>query len=352
MIPLNVLRYGIAFSVVFVLAAFGSANARADTDDSDGNIVASVTKAPVSPDGTVSGRPSELVINLDTSLDPNVPGRTLLVGRTIKVTLPDAFTSDGRPIHLFPCDILNSCNSLALLQGWPQNPIPSPTYALSYEGANTIVITAVANIGPISTQNPGLKQIHLIIRGFTNPSPGDYPVRVRAETGPGGMLETGVGLVHILSHARPNLNVVSATPDNPPPRVNKIYQETSPGMLTPRPIDFLVWDGNSEPFIGVEVAVRNSHVDSSEAEGNPDEGEFLLVQGDKVVGHVSIDAPDDATGQAVFTQTPSSAFKAPVTGIPSALLRIFFRAGSATGHYVVTFTLNGGNSAQMFVRVK
>ncbi len=353
MTRLNVfMRYGIASSILFVLTAFSSANARADTDDSDANIVESVTKAPVSPDGTVSGRPSELVINLDTSLDPNVPGRTLLVGRTIKVTLPDAFMSDGRPIHLFPCDILNSCNSLALLQGWPQNPIPSSKYALSYEGTNTIVITAAENIGPISTQNPGLKQIHLIIRGFTNPSPGDYRIQVKAQTGPGGMLETGVGLVHILSHGRPNLNVVSATPDNPAPRVNKIYQQTYPGMLTPRPIDFLVWDGNGEPFIGVEVAVRNSHEDSSEAEGNPDEAQFLLVQGDKVVGHVSIDAPDDATGQAVFTRTPSSPFKAPVTGFSSALLRIFFRAGSTTGNYVVTFTLNGGNSARMFVRVK
>ena len=166
------------------------------------------------------------------------------------------------------------------------------------------------------------------------------------------MLETGSGLVHILSQGTPNLTVVSATPDNPPPRVNKIYQETYPEMLTPRPIDFLVWDGNGEPFLGVEVAVRSSRVDSSEAEGNPDEGQFLLVQGDKVVGHVSIDAPDDATGQAVFTQTPSSAFKAPVTGFPSALLRIFFRAGSATGRYAVTFTLNEGNSAHMFVRVK
>lgn len=344
-------RCGLAVTLVSVLIASGPTKARADEDDSLQNIVASVTKAPVSPDGTVSGRPTELVINLDTSLDPRVNGRTLLTGRTIKVTLPDAFQSDGRPILQSPCEVLKACNSVALLQGWPQNPIPFPKYALSYEGTNTIVITALADLGPLSTQNPGIKQLHLIIQGFTNPRPGNYAINVSSETGQGGALETGVGHVQIIPRSRPNLNVVSATPDNPPPRANKIYQTTHPGMLTPLPLDFLVWDRNNNPFLGIEVVAPDPKSRTEDVDEDFDDADFLLVKGHKVVGHVSIDAPPGSAGEMVFTAQPSSAFDAPVTGLPSALLRVFFRAGSATGEYVASFKLNGGNSAQMFIRV-
>lgn len=351
MIRLFLSRCGFGVALIPILIAFGPSKARAADDDAIPNIVASVTKAPVTPDGTVSGRPTELVINLDTSLDPNVNGRTLLAGRTIKVTLPDAFESDGRLIQQSPCEVLKACNSVALLQGWPQNPIPFPKYALSYEGTNTIVITALADLGPVSTQNPGIKQLHLIMQGFTNPKPGNYAITVSSETGQAGALETGVGHVHIIPRSRPNLNVVSATPDNPPPRANKIYQTTHPGMLTRLPLDFLVWDRNTSPFLGIEVVAPGAEFRPEDADRDFDDGDFLLVKDHKIVGHVTIDAPPGSVGETIFTVIPSSAFVAPVTGIPSALLRVFFRAGSATGEYAVNFKLNGGNSAQMFIRV-
>jgi len=78
----------------------------------------------------------------------------------------------------------------------------------------------------------------------------------------------------------------------------------------------------------------------------------LLKQGQMVVGHVAIDAPLDATGQAVFTAAPSSIINAPITGVPTARLTAFFQAGSASGEYVVTFALSGGDAVQMFVEAE
>lgn len=305
-------------------------------------IVESIVKAPVSPDGLVAGRPTEFVINFDTSLDPAVPGRTLLKGHTIKVTLPEAFVPDGRPIKTFPCGITlpasdpAACNSVALLQGWPQNPIAFSNYPLSYEGTRTIVITALADLGPVDQQNPGIKQVHLIIRGFTNPGPGRYKIEVEAESGPLGATEHGAGYVHILRHDAPNINVVTAVPDNPPPRKNKIYQTTTVNTLA-LPMDFLLWDRHGAPFAGVEIAGGDN---------------LQLVQNGRAVGHVSIDAPKGATGQMAFTTSPSIVSDAPVTGFPAGLLRVFFRTGSATGQYVITFSLNGGNHVQMFITAK
>ena len=54
----------------------------------------------------------------------------------------------------------------------------------------------------------------------------------------------------------------------------------------------------------------------------------------------------------MFTVEASSVINAPISGVPTARLTAFFRAGSATGEYVVTFAVNGGNAVQMFVEVE
>ncbi|MGB6363505.1 MAG: hypothetical protein WBG64_12625, partial [Thermoanaerobaculia bacterium] len=41
------------------------------------NLVASVVKAPVTPDGDVAGAITDVVVNLDISPDPAVAGRSL-----------------------------------------------------------------------------------------------------------------------------------------------------------------------------------------------------------------------------------------------------------------------------------
>ncbi len=326
----------------------------AGTTSTDGNIVANIEKASVVPDGDVAGAVTDLLINLDTSLDPDVLGRSLLTGRTIKVTLPDAFVNTGSPPLQ---DVFSSstcvpgnlqCSTAVLLQGWPQHPIlpripptppgtGTPQYSLSLEGTNTIVFTANVDLVPGATlPGPGIKQIHLILNGFLNPTqPGSYSISVEAETGPNGELETGTGMVRILPQVRPSIGVTSAFNPGAP---NTIYQETTPGELTPLPFDFLLWDRTGGPFEGVTVEMVNPH-------------HALLKQGEVVVGHVKIRTPPGATGQEVFSEEPSFVINAPITGVPAARLTVFFRAGLTTGKYVVTFALKGGNAVQMFVEV-
>jgi hypothetical protein len=293
----------------------------------------------------VAGADTDFVITLDRSLDPSVPGRTLKAGRTIKVTLPEGFQeTDGLPFaspgsspDCAPGNV--QCNTGVLLQGWPQHPIAPPfqKYSFSYEAdTNTIVYTALQDLEPNTPLDPGIKQMHLILVGFQNPSPGRYRVKVEAETGPGGAVESGWGSLNIIPRARPSINVTSAFNAGTP---NTIYQDTTPGALTPLPWDFLLWNRDGVPFIGVDIKTVNP-------------GHSLLVQGNRVVGHVRVKAPPSAIGHEVFALNPSTDVNSPVLGVPTARLTAYFRAGSAVGEYVVTFELNGGNSVQMFARVK
>ena len=303
-------------------------------------IVASVVKAPIDPAGDVAGERTDFVINLDTSLDPTVDGRTLLDGKTIKVTLPDDFVYLGGPItNPGACPpAAGTCGTGVLLQGWPQNPIPpSPAnYTLSLEGTQTIVYTATRDLvpGDATLNGPGIKQMHLILTNFVNPNPGRYEFVVEAETGVGGALETGVGVVHVLQKPRASINVTSVE-NPPPPFPNTIYQTTTVGSDAPLDWSFLVWDRHGDPAIGVEVNQLNSH-------------SAQLTQGGKVVGHVSIQAPMGATGHEI-TGGPSVAFVAPVKGEDTGLLTVEFKAGDTAGLYTATLRMNNGTSVTMHV---
>lgn len=94
-------------------------------------------KAPATPDGDVVGRPAELFIDLGTWPDPASPGRTPKAGRGLRITLPPAFVDTGTaPVaddagapRCGPA--ARTCNTVALLQGRPQNPLPSGRYAVA-----------------------------------------------------------------------------------------------------------------------------------------------------------------------------------------------------------------------------
>lgn len=318
-------------------------------------LISSISKAPISPDGNVAGAITDFVIDLNTSLDPAITGRSLLAGRTIKVTLPEQFINQ----QLLPVqDVFSSascvpgnlqCSTAVLLQGWPQHPLlpaipPSPPgsgapqYSFSFEAPNTFVFTANVDITPgAALTGPGIKQVHLLLYGFTNPSrPGHYPVTIHAETGPDGALETGMGKLHILPHTRPSINVTSAfNPGSP----NTFYQKTIPGELTPLPYDFLLWGRNGKPLTGVSIEMVSAK-------------HALLKHGKRVIGHIKIRTPSGASGHEVFANQPSSLTNSPISAIPAGRLTSFFRAGNTTGHYELSFVLNGGNSVKMFVEVQ
>lgn len=58
-------------------------------------LVQQVRPAPVAPDGQVAGRFTDIVIELDSSLDPAAPGRALMKDKTIRVTLPADFVFES-----------------------------------------------------------------------------------------------------------------------------------------------------------------------------------------------------------------------------------------------------------------
>ena len=327
------MKYDIRFVLVGMTAMLAATSAQA------GNLVQSITSAPVVPDGDVAGRITDLVITFDISLDPNFPGRTLLKGKTIKVTLPDAFVNTGK---LPTMDVFTpgckpptfGCNTAVLLQGWPQRPIrpPAKKYRMSLEGTHTLVFTALQDLKPMPPKEPGFKQLHMLLFGFKNPPAGLYPIKVAAETGSNGAMETGTSNVRILSTPRPKINVTSLL--FKPGGLNAIYQATSPGLETPRPYDFLLWDRNGNPFENVTI------VDNK------------LVRGGDVVGRVSIQAPAGAKGYMIRAIGNSVRIKSPVTGVPTAHLRVAFRAGMVPGNYSATFQMDGGTAQTMYMRVK
>ena len=313
-------------------------------------IVSSVVKAPIVPDGNVAGAVTDLVINLDRSMHPAVPGRTLLAGNQIKVTLPDDFVNTGLPVQTaFTPGCAPpawTCTTGVLLQGWPQHPIvpmappgsSEPTfYTVSLEGTHTLVYTALVDVVPgTPAPGPGIKGMHLIALGFTNPNPGVYEIEVESQTGPGGTWEYGTGRVHIVPRARPSINVTSVFNADTP---NTIYQQAGPNEATPLLYDFYLWDYDNEPFLDVDIEMLNSK-------------RGLIKQGNVVVGQVRIKAPRGAHGQTVSTPSgPSTPVNAFLLGVPTARLNAQFTTGDELGRYEVTFSLNGGNSATMIVDV-
>jgi hypothetical protein len=325
--------------ITAVLAGASPAAAAPDT-----GIVGSVVKAPITPDGDVAGAPTDFVINFDTSMDPIVPGRTLLAGDTIKVTLPDDFVRLVGPVQNpgpGGCNAASgTCSTAVLLQGWPQHPIPPTIGAGNYTvGAedNTIVFTALKDLTPDTPNEPGIKQAHLILRTFVNPGPGRYEFAVAAQTGAGGATETGVAVVHVRPKPRASINVTSVFNAGNP---NTIYQQTSPGDPTPLDWDFLVWDRRGEPAVGVDIRqINRNHA--------------LLVDGKRVVGQIRIDGPAGAAGQAITALGPSTPIdEGPVLGLPTARLTARFTAGDTPGRYTTTLSMNNGaGGVQMVVDV-
>jgi hypothetical protein len=345
-------------------------------------VVAKIEKAPVISDGDVAGKPTDVVITLAGSPDPVVPGRGLAQGHEIRVIFPPAFDlanlnpayplanvpTPFPPIPPFPpmpCLPGNlQCSTAVLLQGWPQQPLFPPLlfHTLSIDPVdNALVFTAAQDIVPNPPAAPGIKEIHLILNGLTNPSPGNYRIGVEVQTGPDSW-ETGSGLLKILPRTRPSINITSVfvkalaglLPGGPacgpgtlPPNPdNPVYQTTAVGADAPYTWSLLLWDKNGEPLSDVTLEWSNDH-------------HARLLRGRKTVGHIHIDAPKGAVGHDLQvnplgcpTLLPGAPVIAGTPGIgpqPVGRMDILFRAGSRAGRYTTTLSLNNGNSVQMVV---
>lgn len=356
-------------------------------------IVASIDKGPVVADGDVTGKPTDFIITLDGSSNPSVAGRSLAAGDTIKVIFPPEFDLGNLdpafpladlptpfpptpPLPPMPCVPGNlQCTTAIMLKGWPQDPLFPPVlfHQMSIDfGANALVYTAVQNI----ELSPGIKQLHTFLHGVTNPAPGKYRVRVEAETGPGGSLETGEGLLTVLRKTQPNINVTSvfvkalagALPGgpacgpgtNPPNPDNPIYQTAGLEEDAPFVWTFLAWGRNNQALDGISLRkhgrnhwrlIRNRNDDDD------DEADTDRHHGRRIIGDLRIDAPPGARGQKVRqVDCPTLLPAAPVIGTtpglgpqPVGRLDVQFTVGDTPGVYTTTLSLRGGNAVQMIV---
>lgn len=327
-------RFVLAAATMLLLAGDLSAGG-ADNAPAGSGILYAVANAPVAPDGNVAERTTDLVLTLDVPLDPDEPGLTLHRGDRFTVTLPEAFEKhEELPLlSIFDCiPQYPRCDTVVPLLGWPQGALGAPPpagYQLSWESSHTVVVTATEDLPAAPPSSPGLKQVHLLLNSFSNPPAGEY--RVHVELVAGEQVRRGSGRVRVLPEPRPFIAVTNAFHER---FANGDLQLTAPGSLVDLPFDFLIWNREGDPLEGVAIDERR------------------LVRDGEVVGRISIDAPEGAKGQEIFTRRASAATEAPVTGIPAGHMRAFFRAGSEPGKYVVTVDLDEGNVARMIARVE
>ena len=174
-------------------------------------------------------------------MDPVVAGRSLRAGRTIRVRLPRAVERDPavlfRALFSDPSCVPSNvqCNTAILLQGWPQHPIgfPPPNIPNLWtvhfkEDTNSVVVTALQDLLANPRREPGIKQIHMLLTGFTNPLPGLCRVGVVAETGPDGEPETGWGRLLVRPRLRPTIAKRKLALQSFAPKDTQTAQEESP----------------------------------------------------------------------------------------------------------------------------
>jgi len=369
-------------ALIVASIGFYSTNVSADQNGNSG-IVSSVQRAWVTSNGDVSGEPALWKIVLEGSKDPNVPGRSLMTGQEIRVIFPPELDLGNigpshpvadvptpfppvPPLPPQPCVPTNfQCTTGLLLQGWPEHPLFPPVlyHSVSVDDAqNAFVFTAAQDILPDPPANPGIKELFLLLNGVQNPEPGEYPVRVEAQTGPSGSWESGTGIMKVRSRPRPSINATAVFvkalsgllaggpacgPGTLPPNPdNPVYQRTAVNSEAPFLWSFLLWGQNEEPLDDVDLAwVTDSHAH--------------IVRGKSVVGHVFIDAPRDAEGFGVEVNPlgcPTYLPAAPVIGgtpgvgpQPVGRLDLRFWTGDKPGVYTTTLKMNNGNSEQMVV---
>ncbi|MEO0436173.1 MAG: hypothetical protein AAF098_04635 [Pseudomonadota bacterium] len=340
-------------------------------------LIDSITKAGVVFDGDVTGKPFDYLITLDNSTDPNVGGLQLSAGGTITLYFPPDFDLSNldpafplRDIpfqdETQPCVPGNlQCTSVALIQGWPQQPLFPPAAFASTsidEGANALVLTAQQDIMTI----PGIKQIHLILNGLKNPAPGRYRLRIEAESGPSGAVESGEGIITVRTRALRSIAAtsvfvkaldgqleggVACGPGTLPPNPdNPIYQKTSVMTAAPFVWSFLVWDEDGVPMDDLVVEQIGNTLYKlvrapEEFPGRTTVG-FIKIQiplGSSFARIEQVDCPKLLPATPVIGATPG------VGPQPAGRLDLRFFAGDKPGLYEGKIWLKNGNLVETFV---
>ncbi len=320
--------------------------------------VLGVAPSPVSFDGNVAGRPTDLVFVMDADANPAKAGIAMRTGDMMRLDLPTGFARDPQVAITADAD-----TNLVFTKGWPQAGVQQDGhYAIGYDAAtNSITVKAIGDIGTDGGNAPGIKVIHLRGNTFVNPGPGNYPVELAHLSASGETKSTWNGSIRVLASA-PSARL-APTNFHLAPGANSDYQHTTTGQLAPHPLGVLLWGAGGVPMDRVGIAPRDLARHARYTGG-------LLVQDvngdkvldpavDKVVGGIIGAAPKGAKGQAATS--PVGADGKPVlsgeilrgTAFPAAsgagkpnpgLLAIAFRAGDTPGIYGPTIEVLGGNS--------
>jgi hypothetical protein len=322
-----------------------------------------VATAPISFDGDVAGRATDLVFVLVNDANPSTPGIGLAAGERLMVALPKDFQRNNASALREDSDF-----NLVLTRGWPQGAVrQKDQYRIVYdEAANSIGVRALTDVRPEGPNAPGIKVIHLRGNTFLNLGPGDHAVRVSLLGADGRETRAWRGIAKIQFDA-PKARLAPAN-FHLPPGVDSNFQKTGANQDAQHWLGLLLWEGTGGPMNGVGIAPRDLArfprytggllVQDANGDGRLDPA------GDRVVGGIVGAAPAGAKGQSATSPARSDGklilsgqvlrhAKFPGGGKPNpGLLAVRFHAGDKAGAYRPTFELIGGNSFQYTVEAR
>ena len=296
-----------------------------------GNLSVEVIRAPIVPDGTSAGAITDIVLNF-RDLDPDTPGIPILTGGSIVIVLPEAFYNTG-----------GIGNIGIVLQGWPQSPPgPPPSFSKTTIVGNTITVEMTKDYDLGGGDAPGPKQVHLNLKGFTNPGPGMYPISLSITDPNGDITDSGIGNVHIIPKARPAVSAVSLFSGGgpPPPFNNSIYQTVQQGDAANR-VGLYLWESRGKALVGADIEMKN-----------PTHGRLVKSNG-STAGQVRISPPPGASDYMLKTEGPSTAGTAFASVVEVGILMTKFTPDpNVLGDYTIAFKMNNGNTQYLYVKVK
>jgi len=322
-----------------------------------------IVPAPISFDGHVAGRATDLVFVLVKDANPAIPGIGLLTGERLMVGLPKVFQRNSASPLRQDADF-----NLVLTRGWPQAAVTQKgQYHIVYDAkSNSIGVQALVDVKAEGPNAPGIKVIHLRGNTFLNLDPGDHAVRVSLLGADGREKRAWQGTARIEFDA-PSARL-APTNFHLAPGTNSDFQQSGLGKDSPHWLGLLLWGAAGSPMNNVGVAPRDlsrhpRYTGGLLVQDTNGDGRLDISQ-DKVVGGIIGAAPAGAKGQSATSPVKADGKpllsgqvmrheKYPGGGKPNpGLLAVRFHTGDTPGLYRPTFELIGGNGVQFTIEAR
>ena len=322
-----------------------------------------VARAPISFDGHVAGRATDLLFLVVNDADPATPGIGMAAGDRLMVALPKDFQRNSASALREDSDF-----NLVLTRGWPQGAVrQKEQYRVVYDAAsNSIGVQALTDIKPEGPNAPGIKVIHLRGNTFLNLGPGDHLVRVSLFGADGREQRAWQGSAKIDFDA-PKARL-APTNFHLPPGTDANFQKTGMNKEAQHWLGVLLWGAAGSPMNGVGIAPRDLAryprytggllVQDANGDGRLDPAR------DRVVGGIIGAAPAGAKGQSatspmgpdgkpILSGNVLRHEKFPGGGKPNpGLLAVRFQTGDKVGAYRPTLELIDGDAFQYTVEAR